>query len=801
MAGPFGKNKGVMKLFLNHRAVGTQKMGQLSVAQGNGQDDGNSGNMKSFGYKNTSRRTRNVFCFSLAILFFIIASHSICRAEQVVLPLTLDYKLLTSLLVREAFSGKGQTAALVGRPGECVYLGISEPKFSAAGKNVRLEMRLAIRLGTDVVGRCVAPVEWQGYLSLVQQPVFDSQTFSLAFRTVDSIILNQARQPATIAGVLWEFAKPRVYEYLNRVRLNLAPPVKDMRDFLAPLFHEQARQATQTMLSSLRGGPLSVTGDSVIIELQGEVEEVYSPAKDQGDKTISQAERKKLIQLWETWDVFLVSLVSLLASEPLTPEDQLLLVDVLLDTRYAFAAALEEQDLEKDFVRLQFIRVWRKLAPLFRRQLYAKPSANTLGFLAFFTAADALTVLDQMGPTLGIEVSQQGLLRLAAMLTGRETPLIYSPDVDPGLRKLLQLPAVESRKKIGNEDDILEIDLPPTKKEKEPVDSGLRQLPQLPPVETEQKMRKEDGILETDLPIIKKEKDPVDSRLRKLPQLPPVETEQKMRKEDGILETDLPIIKKEKDPVDSRLRKLPQLPPVEDRQQTGDEDEILEIDLPKIKEDKNPLSRLSNFFFTPAYALDAPLIAEALNWKVPEDDLTGYAERVRTVLADASSFVLAKQQIPTQLHAIFRTMIVAMAWQESCFRQFVEKNNKLTFLMSYNQTSVGVMQINERVWRGMYDRNQLRWDIRYNAQAGCEIAELYLRRYALQGNGPAPGAKVSSLPGIVYAMYNGGPGQYEKYLAREKSGKPFPSDQYFAEKLKWVEKREWGQIRECLGGG
>ena len=736
-------------------------MGQLSVARGNGQDSGNSGNMKSFGYKNASRRTRNVFCFSLAILFFIIASHSICRAEQVVLPLTLDYKLLTSLLVREAFSGKGQTAALVGRPGECVYLGISEPKFSAAGKNVRLEMRLAIRLGTDVVGRCVAPVEWQGYLSLVQQPVFDSQTFSLAFRTVDSVILNQARQPATIAGVLWEFAKPRVYEHLNRVRLNLAPPVKDMRDFLAPLFHEQARQATQAMLSSLRGGPLSVTGDSVIVELQGEVEEVYSPAKDQADKTISQAERKKLVQLWETWDVFLVSLVSLLASEPLTPEDQLLLVDVLLDTRYAFAAALEEQDLEKDFVRLQFIRVWRKLAPLFRRQLYAKPSANTLGFLAFFTAADALTVLDQMGPTLGIEVSQQGLLRLAAMLTGRETPLIYSPDVDPGLRKLLQLPAVESRKKIGNEDDILEIDLPPTKKEKEPVDSGLRQLPQLPPVETEQKMRKE----------------------------------------DGILETDIPIIKKEKDPVDSRLRKLPQPPPVEDRQQTGDEDEILEIDLPKTKEDKNPLSRLSNFFFTPAYALDAPLIAEALNWKVPEDDLAGYAERVRTVLTDASSIVLAKQQIPTQLHAMFRTMIVAMAWQESCFRQFVEKNNKLTFLMSYNQTSVGVMQINERVWRGMYDRNQLRWDIRYNAQAGCEIAELYLRRHALQGNGPAPGAKVSSLPSIVYAMYNGGPGQYEKYLAREKSGKPFPSDQYFAEKLKWVEKREWGQIRECLGGG
>ncbi len=584
-------------------------------------------------------------------------------------------------MVREAFPGKNNSAAIVGRPGECTYLGISEPKFSSAGKYVRLDMKLVIRLGTDLAGECLVPVEWQGYLSLVQQPVFDGRTFTLGFRTIDSSLANLSRQPAQIANILWEFAKPRVAEHLSRVRLNLAPPVHDMRDFLAPLFHAQSRQATQSMLDSLHGGRLAVTKDGLEVELQGEVADVSSPPASESDKNLDPAEHKRLVQLWETWDVFLVQLISLLASEPLSPEDQLLLADVLLDTRYAFTAALEAPDLEKDFVRMQFIRVWRTLAPLFRRQLYAKPSANTLGYLAFFTAADALLVLDQMGPTLGIEISQQGLLRLASMLTGQETSLPYKSTVDPGLRKLLQLSPV---------------DVPPPSEE---------------------------------------------------------------------------------------------------------EEDIQEIDLPPKEEEKDPFSRISDFFFAPAYAAEVPQLATILEWKVPDDDLQGYLERVRAVLAEASASVMAKQQLPENLHGMFQSMIIAMAWQESCFRQFVEKGSKLTFLLSYNQTSVGVMQVNERVWRGLYDRNKLRWDIRYNAQAGCEIAELYLRRYALEGKAPAARAKASLLPGIVYAMYNGGPGQYEKYLARLKGGKTFLSDQAFAEKQQWVEKRDWQQIKECLGGG
>jgi hypothetical protein len=615
--------------------------------------------------------------FVVSVLLLLLLA-SAGRAEQVVLPLTLDYKLLTSLIKREAFPGKNATAAIVGRPGDCTYLGISEPKFSAAGKFVRLEMRLAVRVGTELGRECLVPVEWQGYLTLLQQPVFDGRTFSLSFRTVDSNLSTLSRQPAAITEFLWEFAKPLVYQHLQRVRFDLAPPVQEVRDFLAPLFHEQARQATLAMLDSLRGGDLAVDGDGVRVELHAEVEEVYVPKEGEQVEALSPAERQQLISLWETWDVLLVRLITLLAGPSLSPEDQQLLADVLLDTRYVFVEALEDNDLTKDFVRMQFVRAWRQLAPVFRRQIYAQSSENSLGYLAFFTAADALLALDRMGPTLGIEISQQGLLRLAAMLTGKEIELPYDLKVDEVLRKLLQLPPLEVSPMPG--------------------------------------------------------------------------------------------------------------------------DEMLEIDLPSKENNGEPLTRLSDFFFTPAYGAEPPPFAEILDWRVPEEDILGYVERVRAVLAEASATVLTRQQFPEQLHSMYRTMIVAMAWQESCFRQFIEKNQKLTFLLSYNQTSVGVMQINERVWRGMYDRNRLRWDIRYNALAGCEIADLYLRRYALQGKAKAHRADTGLLAGLVYAMYNGGPGQHDKYLVRHKSGKTFPSDKLFAEKLQLVEARDWEQVKECLGG-
>ncbi len=611
----------------------------------------------------------------LLVLFVV----SPVRAENVIIPLSLDNALLTTLLRQSAFTEVDRSATIVGSPGDCTYLRVSEPKFSSIGGLLRLEIRLLIRLGGEFGENCLVPVEWEGYLQLFQKPLIDKTTFKLSLQTVDSKLLTLSRKPAFIAGFLWKFAQPRVYKHLNQVRIDLAPPVNDLRSFLKPLFSSRASQVVETMLESLRTGKILVQQNGVVVELLLDVENVYDPSEKQHNFALTVRERELLVRTWESWDALLVELVAALAASPLTPEDHQTLIDVLLDTRHVFSSVLEDQQLDKDFVRTQFVRVWQRLAPIFRRQLYARPADNSLGYLSFFTAADALAALDRMGPTFGVEISQRGLQRLAAMLSGKKEDLPYAKGVDGRLRKLLQLPAV-------NENDSMQ--------------------------------------------------------------------------------------------------------------------NIEEIDLPADKAVLQPLSWLGDFFAGPVYASAMPTFSEILQWRVPDKDIDTYVKKVRKVLAEAALVVVAKGEIPKSWHPMFETLVPAMAWQESCFRQFVTRKKKLTYLLSYNHTSVGVMQINERVWRGIYNRDRLRWDIRYNALAGCEIVDLYLRRYALKGDlARRYSDDTDLLARVVYAMYNGGPSQLGKFMKRERSKKYYKSDLLFAEKLSWVQQRDWKQISSCFVGG
>jgi hypothetical protein len=603
---------------------------------------------------------------------------TVLYGKDVVLPLTLDYNLLATLLERTAFTDDNNSVMLTRDENDCIQVKVSEPAYSSSGDLLHLEMRLYVKLGTPVGDTCFLPVEWEGYISLLQEPVFESEKFSLSFKTVDSKLYTMERQPANVAGFVWDFVKSSVYPYLDQIRINLAPPVADLKTFLLPLFPRQATEATREMLDGLHGGRVLVREDAVLVELIADVETIYEPMVD-GGKPLEADEIESIIQLWESWDVFLVRLITAMAEQFLGDADRQTLLDVLLSTRHDFTMALEAQKIDKDFVRVQFVSAWQQLAPMFRKQISRKSSDDTFGYLAFFTAVNALAVFDRMGPTIGVEISQQGLLRLARMLDSEIEVLRYAPEVDVHLRESLQLPAME-------EDISPSIDLK-------------------------------------------------------------------------------------------------------------------EIDLEEESERQEPISFLWDFLSSPVHASSIPTFSEILQWKVPKKDVADYILGVRGVLDEAVAKVLARRNIPESLEPMFKVMIPAMAWQESCLRQFVVKKQKLTYLLSYNHSSVGVMQVNERVWRGIYDRGRLRWDIRYNALAGCEIADLYLRKYALRKAGEGPSLDSDTVARAVYAMYNGGPGQYEKFLARDRANDYFRSDLLFAEKFDWVLADSWQQLSVCLIGG
>ena len=217
---------------------------------------------------------------------------------------------------------------------------------------------------------------------------------------------------------------------------------------------------------------------------------------------------------------------------------------------------------------------------------------------------------------------------------------------------------------------------------------------------------------------------------------------------------------------------------------------------------KDPEAVLWHFFLSPAWADKASSSRpkDIRQWIVPAEGIDEYLGRVREVLTQSVEPFLISERIPEVYRKTFSLMVPAVAWQESCFRQFIEKRGRITYLRSYNGTSVGLMQIHERVWRGIYDLKKLRWNIRYNAAAGCEIITLYMTQYALSNWNSSSPMDADILTQAVYAMYNGGPEQYDKYMRRLKSDQLYASDKLFQEKMGWVKNNSWQSINQCLTG-
>jgi len=625
-----------------------------------------------------------IFFLWMAIFFFTGNAFS----KTVSLPLSIDYQLLRSLVVKTSFTDPDQTAVLLDDNNGCLKIMISKPRFTEKDSYVLFETKIYIRIGMYLFESCRMPVEWEGYLLLFQKPQIDNQ-WILSFNTTDSILYDKHHKPATIVGIIWKHIKTSVYEYLNNININLAPPVSELHSFLWPLFPTDLHARAKTMIKSMRPGKIQATPDAVRVSILTEVEGIYERDKDLEEETISEEEMARFIKTWEVWDAFLVHMITSLSREPLTAGDRQILLDTLLETRHRFITELSEKARVQDFVREQFVAVWKQLSPVFRNHLSDDPSKSVLNYLAFFTASDALIALDNFGSTLGIEISRNGLIRLLQLIgEGKSVVLTYRPGVNTELREMLGLGPPLSVSKPVFDGNGIEL----TPDENEPI------------------------------------------------------------KEDG--------------------------------------DKLLHV--------------IKRFFLKTAWAEQDNMkgVSDSIKaWIVSKNNLMQYFERIKSLLMDASNTALKNSKIGEQYHSLYRLIVLATAWQESCYRQFEVKKNRVTYLRSYNGTSVGLMQINERVWRGMYEENHLRWDIHYNAKAGCEIADLYFNRYALRKMekiGPKNSLDNNVLARAIYAMYNGGPRQFDKFLKRNKKGAYYQSDRLFMEKFLWVNSGQWENVTQCL---
>ncbi len=635
------------------------------------------------------------------IMAFLLLSVSLTPVtacgETVSFPLQLDYPFLKTLLIHSAFTDPNQTILISDPANDCQQISLSNPNVVSENHLLRIDAEVHLKGGILMGQGCLFSIEWDGYLVAHMKPVMNPDTWELSFDPVDFVLLDKDRRPEK--GQLWDYFEAPVMERMRQTRIVVNDPIDQFKLFLLSVVPVAEQPRVNAMLATLRPGVIGTEPEAIKIEISVDIEAVPAAAKPPAPATLSPREIDDFIAVWETWDSFLVQTLMSLMDKPLTPEERETLLTILLDTRYRFIGELEANapSASTDFVREQFVDVWKKLSPILKNHLSRQPSANSWGYLAFFTSSDALAALDKLGPLLNIEISRNGLIRLARMLSeDKNLTLQYNLQVNPDLRTLLGL---------GSPIDI----------------TG--------PAINEKLLEQED-----------------------------METEP---------ETNIP-------PSSMNGRQLI---------------------VSKLYKALSPRICWAGKSGSKAG------MKEMKQWLVTKDNVEAHLEKIKPILAAATREKLKKNSIPKSYHNMFQHAVYATAWQESCFRHFIIDNKKLTYIRSYSNTSIGIMQINERVWRGIYNIEHLRWDVTYNVAAGVDIMNLYFIKYVLPKLKSLKGKDLSGddVPVCsLYAMYNAGPGEFSRYVKRRKTGKFTEIDKHFKEKYTWVKSRQWDKLHDCF---
>jgi hypothetical protein len=180
-------------------------------------------------------------------------------------------------------------------------------------------------------------------------------------------------------------------------------------------------------------------------------------------------------------------------------------------------------------------------------------------------------------------------------------------------------------------------------------------------------------------------------------------------------------------------------------------------------------------------------------WVPAPDELAAYREIVDRLLSLAAERSFDDEAVDERFEDLFRDVVKAVAWQESCWRQFVRTRAGIVPIQS-STGDVGMMQINVRVWRGFFNPVKLRWSAGYNAGAGAEILWQLLGRYGVREGRE----RISNAARSTYSAYHGGPRRYRRYRSPDTSPEMRFIDQAFWDKYQAVSAGQAGDRVLCM---
>src|SRR3989475_1791396 len=545
------------------------------------------------------------------------------EAREVVFPLVVDHALLRASLARQLGEEADGSTLVWGTRGGCRSLVLRDLRVGPAAGRVRVSAQATAHLGVRFLGFCFAPLSWKGNVESVARPAL-GDGWQLHLRDLDSHVYDAAWRRTMVASRLWDVVKDRLESELTGFAFDLAPPVEEAQGLIRASVEPARARPVLDALATLHALGVEVDDEGVKVQVALDLlpADTTPPPPE---PPLAPMEMARWQQLLESWDGFLVFVVKDLGAAAADPGLRDELLDLLLASRHGLLDALAGGPVAGvDPVRQLFLDAWDGLRGVVRQSVaHGGPQDRLLRYASFVAAGDALAALDAAAPSLGLEISSDGLRRLARVLdpTYLGDPLAYTEAPDPVLRALFHF--------------------------HEPAPS------ESPP--------------------------------------PP--------------------------------------PPADESSWLG----------PRAAWAAPPPDELG----TLARRLD--------RWLPRADELPAYRDAVGRLLALVAGRTAGANAVEARFEHLYGVLVPAVAWQESCWRQFVERDGQVTYLLS-KSGDVGIMQVNRRVWRGVFDLAKLEWNITYNAGAGAEILAQLLTRYgAREANG-----RLENAARATYAAFKGG---------------------------------------------
>ncbi len=702
--------------------------------------------------------------------FAAISPLRAARAADVSVPITIDYLTLAAALKAQMYTAPGGRAALWNGADQCQFLYAENPAFSSASPRLRLETAASLGLGVAVAGRCVSPIAWSGIAEAESSPYIASG-LRLKIRITDVNLYNAAHQKTLIAGKGFDLIKQYLIPGLETFTYDLNPAIQQLGALAEEAATPDVVPRIQAAISTVRAEPqIQVLAQGVRITLVITLPDLPPPAVSATAGEPTPAELAAFQKQLNQWDAFLVFAIKQLGANVGDQRFRDQLMQILIESRFRLVDALAKPPSAAgpDPVRTLFLDTWQELGVAVhdagaRGQL----GAQGLQFLSFISAGDALFALDEAAPALGMRVSAEDLRRLAHIMAPNATgdPLQFNFDEDKSLKGMFGVTEPLSSPPSANPDETGDLSAATPESSPAAAPSPVS-APSAVATFSESDLGPSAA---TALPSATATPPPPAS----IKPLPP----------------DVPL------PIPTAAAPMPGVSTA-----------------PSASPTSVPHAAAGRWLRFPLWLIEPTEAAAAEPGIIPE--LAKVAQRLRRVVVNPSNArpyrdtmdqlltlsterEIADSSLAPRYRPAFQLLVKSAAWQESCWRQFVRVNDRVTWLES-STGDIGLMQVNKHVWRGFYDIDKLRWDVLYNAGAGTEILGQMLKTVASKPHLDPVRYDTEALARSAYAAYNGGPDAYnrwrtpgrEKHQARE-------IDAAYQKKLRAVARGDRIDILSC----